>query len=124
MAGTDPLAAFHALFRHLCEERDAGAAAALWAEDADVTIFGSERVDMARGPADVRAHLEMIANAQSTIRFTWDDVRAHVEGDVAWVTATGTLTVDDRAAPYQAACILVRREGEWRLHTFSGGEPR
>jgi ketosteroid isomerase-like protein len=68
--------------------------------------------------------MEAIANADATIRFAWNDRRVHVEGEVAWVTATGTLAVDDRVTPYQAACVLVRREGEWRLHTFSGGEPR
>jgi ketosteroid isomerase-like protein len=120
----DPLATFEALFHRVCDERDATAAAALWADDDDVTLFGSELADTARGPAEIREHMQAIANANATIRFAWDERRAHVECDVAWVTATGTLTVDERAAPYQAACILVRREGEWRLHTFSGGEPR
>jgi ketosteroid isomerase-like protein len=124
VAGTDPLAVFDALFRHVCEERDAAAAFALWAEDDDVTLFGSEQADTARGSADLRAHMEAIAGSAGTIRFAWTDKRVHVEGDVAWVTASGTLTVDEKVAPYQVACVLVRREGEWRLHTFSGSEPR
>ena len=124
MAGTDPLAVFDSLFRYVCEERAAASASALWAEDEDVTLFGSEQADTARGPTAVREHLEAIAGAAATIRFAWDDRRVHREGDVAWVTATGTLTVDDRVTPYQAACVLVRRDGEWRWHTFSGGEPR
>jgi ketosteroid isomerase-like protein len=111
------------LFRHVCEERDAAAAVAVWAEDADVTLFGSEQADTARGPAELRAHMEAIA-AGATIRFAWTDKRVHVEGDVAWVTASGTLTVDDRVAQYQVAGVLVRRAGEWRWHTFSGSEPR
>jgi ketosteroid isomerase-like protein len=123
VAGSDPLAVFDALFRHLCEERDAGAAFALWAEDDDVTLFGSEQADTARGPAELRAHMEAIAGASATIRFAWTDKRVHVEGEVAWVTASGTLAVDDRVGPYQVACVLVRRAGQWRLHTFSGSEP-
>lgn len=125
MAGSDPLAVFDALFRHVCEERDAVAAFALWAEDDDVTLFGSERADTARGPpAALRAHMEAIAGSAATIRFAWDDKRVHVEGDVAWVTASGTLTVDGRVGLYQVAGVLVRRAGEWRWHTFSGSEPR
>jgi ketosteroid isomerase-like protein len=124
VAGTDPLTVFDALFRLVCDKRDAAAAGALWAADDDVTLFGSEQVDTARGPGEVREHLKAIAGADATIRFAWDDRRVHVEGDVAWVTATGTLTVDERVAPYQAACVLVRRAGAWRWHTFSGSEPR
>jgi ketosteroid isomerase-like protein len=108
----------------VCEERDATAAFAVWAEDGDVTLFGSEQADTARGPAEMRAHMEAIAGANATIRFDWNDKRVHIEGDVAWVTASGTLTVDERVAPYQVAGVLVRRAGEWRWHTFSGSEPR
>jgi ketosteroid isomerase-like protein len=108
----------------VCEERDAASAFALWAEDDDVTLFGSEQADTARGPAELRVHIDAIAGASATIRFAWNDKRVHVEGDVAWVTASGTLTVDGRVAPYQVAGVLVRRGGEWRWHTFSGSEPR
>jgi ketosteroid isomerase-like protein len=108
----------------VCEERDGAAAFALWAEDDDVTLFGSEVTDTARGPAEVRAHMGTIAGASATIRFAWDDKRVHVEGDVAWVTARGTLSVDGRIAPYQVVGVLVRRAGGWRWHTFSGSEPR
>ena len=124
MAGPDPLATFDALFLHVCEERDADAAFAVWAEDDDITLFGSELSDTARGPAEMREHMEAIAGAGATIRFTWTDKRAHVEGDVAWVAASGTLAVDERVGAYQVVGVLVRRAGEWRWHTFSGSEPR
>jgi ketosteroid isomerase-like protein len=124
VAGSDPLAVFDALFRHVCEERDAGAAFALWAEDGDVTLFGSEQADAARGPAELRTHMEAIAGASATIRFVWADKRVHVEGDVAWVTASGTVAVDDDVTPYQVVAVLVRRGSDWRWHTFSGSEPK
>jgi ketosteroid isomerase-like protein len=108
----------------VCDARDAEAGVALWAEDADIALFGSERSDRARGPAEVRKHLEAIAQSQATIRFSWDDAVVHREGDVAWVTATGTLDVDGTTTPYQAAAILVRRGDSWLWHTFSGCEPR
>src|SRR5438445_13415265 len=63
VAGPDPLATFDALFRLVCEERDAEAAFALWAEDDDVTLFGSEQADTARGRAEMRTHMEAIAGA-------------------------------------------------------------
>jgi ketosteroid isomerase-like protein len=108
----------------VCEERDAVAAFAVWAEDDDITLFGSELADTARGPAELRAHMEAIAGASATIRFDWTDKRVHVEGEVAWVTASGTLSVGNRISPYQVVGVLVRRAGEWRWHTFSGSEPK
>ncbi len=108
----------------MCEEREAAAAFAVWAGDDDITLFGPEQVGTARGPAELRAHMEAIAGATATIRFDWTDRRVHVEGDVAWVTASGTLSVDGRVAPYQVAGVLGRRAGGWRWHTFSGSEPR
>jgi hypothetical protein len=51
-----------------------------------------------------------------------------VAGDVAWVNAVGTLRVESpgqeqRIAPYRITAVLVRRDGAWRWHTFSGSEP-
>jgi ketosteroid isomerase-like protein len=124
VAGTDPLATFEALFRTVCEERDAEAADALWARDEDVTLFGSETSDRARGPAAVRGHLQSFAQSRRRVRFVWEDAVVHDEGDVAWVTATGTLDVDGNATAYQACGVFVRRDERWLWHTFSGCEPR
>jgi SnoaL-like domain len=46
-----------------------------------------------------------------------------IEGDVAWVNASGTLSVDDAEAAYQATGVFVRRGGRWLWHTHSGSTP-
>lgn len=124
MAGTDPLAAFDELFRLVTEEGDSAAAERLWAYDDGATLFGSEKSDTARGFDAIMEHLRAITSSQQTIRFTWNEKRAHTEGDVAWVNATGTLHVGGKQSDYQITAVLVCRDGRWLWHTFNGSEPR
>ena len=124
MAGPDPLAVFDALFRAVLEERDVDAFMTLWAEDDDIAMWGSELTERGDGRAGMRTLGEAIAAHPGEIRFTWEERHVYEDGDVAWVTASGTLTVGGRVTPYQVIGVLVRRAGEWRWHTFSGSEPR
>ncbi len=118
------LESFRAFYRELCDERDAGAAGALWAADEDVVLVGSDATDASFGPAALHAHLAAVAAYPEQISFTWDDARAHVEGDAAWVSARGTIVVGERRSPYQSTGIFVRRGERWLWHTHSGSEPR
>jgi RimJ/RimL family protein N-acetyltransferase/ketosteroid isomerase-like protein len=117
------LALFAALYRLACGERDADAAIALWAPDEDIALFGSEEGEACVGPAAVHAQLVAIAAAAAGLSFAWEEQQVHVEGDAAWVNASGTLTVDGRRSPYRVTGVFVRREGGWRWHTHSGSEP-
>jgi ketosteroid isomerase-like protein len=118
------LEVFASLYRLLCDERDAEAAIALWATDADIALFGSEESDTGVGPEAVHAHLVAIAAAKSDISFEWRERQVHVEGETAWVNASGTLAVDGRRSAYQVTGVFVRRNGRWVWHTHSGSEPR
>jgi ketosteroid isomerase-like protein len=120
VAGSDPLATFHALFRSVLDERDPDAFMALWAEEDDVAMWGSELTERADGRAELRTLGESIAAHPGEIRFTWDDLHVHKHGDIAWINAAGSVN----GSPYRMTAVLVRRAGEWRWHTFSGSEPR
>jgi ketosteroid isomerase-like protein len=120
VAGSDPLAVFDALFRAVLEDRDPDAFMALWAEDDDLAMWGSELTERGDGRAQVRALGEAIAAHPGQIRFTWDEKHVHEDGDVAWINAAGSVN----GSPYRMTAVLVRRAGEWRWHTFSGSEPR
>jgi ketosteroid isomerase-like protein len=115
---------FASLYRVLCEERDADTAIALWAADADIALFGSEESDAGVGPEAVHAHLVTIATAKPDISFAWREQQVHVEGEAAWVNASGTLTVDGRRSAYQVTGVFVLRGDRWLWHTHSGSEPR
>jgi ketosteroid isomerase-like protein len=123
VAGPDPLAVFDAFYRVVCEERDADAFMALWADDEDVTMWGSEEDERARGRAQIRALADTILASPSQLSFAWQDQEVHEEGDVAWINACGTFTLDGREGAYRTTAVLVRRHGEWRWHTHSGSEP-
>lgn len=120
MAGPDPLATFHAALEALLEGRDVDGFMALWAADDDITLWGSELHERDAGRDQIRAHAQAIVDSGKDLRFDWDDTSVHVEGEVAWVRAAGAAN----GSPYRLTVVLVRRSGEWRLHTFSGSEPR
>ncbi len=128
-AHADVLAVFDALFERATRDRDAKAAAAIFAADEDVTMWGSDEAERAVGPEAVRALLSSVASSPAELAFRWNERRVHVEGDTAWVAACGeaSATRPDggaRTIPYRVVSVFVRRDGAWRVHTYCGAEPQ
>jgi ketosteroid isomerase-like protein len=119
----DPLDVFDALYSAACDDRDAAAVHALWATDPDTVMWGSDEDERAHGPEEVKALLEAVVASPSELGFDWEEREHHVEGDVCWINARGSLYVNGEATPYRVTAVLVRRDGVWRWHTHSGSEP-
>jgi ketosteroid isomerase-like protein len=88
----------------------------------------SEQDERGTGSAEIAALHRGIADFAGEISFRWHHRHAHVAHDVAWVNADGEVTVTPagaapRTSPYRLTAVLVRRDGEWRWHTFNGSEP-
>ena len=96
---------------------------ALWADDDEITMWGSDEDERAVGSAQIRALADAIVALQSQLSFAWHERRVYEDGDVAWINARGTFTLDGRESPYRTTAVLVRRDGRWRWHTHSGSEP-
>src|SRR4051794_37870983 len=118
------LALFDALFERATRDRDADAAAELFAPDADVTMWGSDAAEDAVGPEAVRALLGAVAGSPQELAFHWDERRVRFEGAAAWVTASARANAGSRAIPYRAVVVCVVRDGAWRIHTYHGSEPQ
>jgi len=89
----------------------------LWAEDDEITMWGSDLVERAVGRGELRDLATQIADAPSVLEFEWDERAEHEEGDVAWVNAAGSLHVDDSRSDYRITVVLVRRgSGLARAH--------
>ena len=123
------LTAFEALDRASDGGGDADAIVHLFTDDAQVTFWGSAEPEEAVGPAGLRALADAIAQAPGSFVVTWHERRVTVEGDVAWVNASGTAAWDPgtgvvKTLPYRATAVAVRRDGAWLWHTFNGSEPQ
>lgn len=119
---------FDALYRLACVERDAEGVVAVFAPDDDIVMWGSDELERASGPTELRALAESIAASTAALRFDWVERRVRVEGDVAWVNARGSFTVDrddgtPQTSPYRVTGVFVLRDGHWRWHTHNGSEP-
>ena len=127
-AERDVVQVFDALFAMVTGDRDAGAGTALFATDEDVVMWGSDEDEQAVGLQAVSELHRGIAASSTELDFRWHSRHVHVEGDVAWVNAAGEVTVsppgeEATTSPYRLTAIFVRRDAEWRWHTFSGSMP-
>jgi ketosteroid isomerase-like protein len=122
------LTAFGKLIDALTQRRDAAAAIALFADDEDVTFWGSREDDIAVGPVAVANMVRGITAANHQVHTSFPQRRVSIVGDVGWVNAVGEVRAPAsgpplRTAPYRITGIFVCRDGAWRCHTFSGSEP-
>jgi hypothetical protein len=119
-----PEQAFAALFKAVVEDRNPDAAIALWADDPDVTMYGSDLPERATGRDEVYDLLKGIAQSRNRLVFRWDTQRAHTVGDAAWINADGTMVVNGTTPiPYRLTVVFVYNGDTWLIHTYNGNVP-
>jgi len=119
-----PEQAFDALFKAVVDERDPDAAMALWADDPDVTFWGSDLPERAVGRDAIRELLSHIASGRNRLAFRWDERRTHTIGDTAWTNASGTVAVNDTAPlPYRLTVVFTFVGDTWKIHTYQASIP-
>jgi uncharacterized protein (TIGR02246 family) len=121
------LATMDALYARAAQ-KDAEGLIELFAEDPDITFWGSEADEQALGPDHLREFMAELCASPTSFEFRWQDRRVRIEGDVAWVNAVGTCewsTPDGERGtmPYRVTGVFVRRGGHWLWHTHNGSEP-
>ena len=123
------LAVFHA-FDSALERRDIDGILDLFADDPAVELWGSDLSERAVGKLEIRGLLEGLFSRlpKSSVQRRFEHPRAHISGDVAWVTAAGTARWEPggggpRVIPYRVTAILVRTSAGWRWHTHNGSQP-
>ena len=110
--------------------RDIDTIMGLFADDDDITFWGSALPEEAVGREDLRGVLSRLFDAIPTSSFhlAYSARRVNVIGDVAWVNAAGTGTWDPgdgtiHEVPYRITAVLVRRAEGWRWHTHQASQP-
>jgi uncharacterized protein (TIGR02246 family) len=125
---TDVLASFDGIYAAACDARDVTALLAYFAPDDDISWWGSGGSEQFAGPEGFRRFAEYITHVQGQISFEWDERKARIEDDVAWVNALGLASVVTGSAkesiPYRVTMVFLRRDGRWLLHTYHGSEPQ
>ena len=101
---------------------------ALFAQDADTRLAGSESSELACGPAEIRQRLGAVFALPGEVAFDWRNRQATLTGDIAWIFADGELVLRDvsreQRGPYRLTVVLERRDGAWLWRHFHGSEPR
>jgi len=125
---TAVLAAFDALDDAFVRG-DVEAVVAGFVKDADLTLWRSAEAEHAVGPAELRAFASWAAGLSGVFTVDYEERRVRVEGDVAWINASGTATWDDgvgttKQMPHRVTAVFRRVDGAWRCHTRNGSQPR
>ncbi len=116
-------AAVDAFFDHFANRRLEEALAA-FVPDADVALYGSEVSEIIVGREALRRFFERLFARANGPRFTLEERRASIRGDVAWFTSAATVRIGGTAvSPYRLTGVLERRDGRWLWALFNGSEP-
>ncbi|MBV9413016.1 MAG: nuclear transport factor 2 family protein [Acidimicrobiia bacterium] len=88
-------------------------------------VVGSEAGEVAMGRDGVEGFFRRIYARPQPFRFDFPSRSWRVQGDVAWLTADGSVleptAADDKA--YRLTAVFVLEDGAWKLALWSGAEP-
>ena len=88
-------------------------------------IVGSEAGEVARGGGGVELFFRRIYARPGPFRFDFPARSWSVHGNVAWITADGSVVepaATERKA-YRLTAVFVVEDGKWKLALWSGSEP-
>ncbi len=88
-------------------------------------VVGSEAGEVALGRSGVEGFFRRIYARSQPFRFDFPSRSWSVHGDVAWLTADGSVVepgATDRK-PYRLTAVFVVEDEAWKLALWSGSEP-
>ncbi len=114
-------------FNEVVPARDLPATMALFAQEADVLLLGSEAGEVAMGRGELLRFFTRIYSRPVRYSWVWRRRTVSCIGDIAWVFAEGEIVVrgveGEKRGPFRLTGVLEKREGRWLLAQFHGSEP-
>ena len=99
------------------ERRDVDGAMAMFADDADVFLYGTGVDEARKGPAEVREQIERDLSQSDAWSWTLGPQNVSSAGAVAWTAGDLVIRVvmGDRTVdiPHRLTLVLERRDGKW-----------
>ncbi|MBV9101432.1 MAG: nuclear transport factor 2 family protein [Candidatus Dormibacteraeota bacterium] len=124
MADQNLDAVLDALIQALMDRDLAGTLACLSSRQ-EPAVIGSEANEVALGRDGVAGFFRRIYARPEPFRFDFPTRSWSVRGDVAWLTADGSVlepaATEDKA--YRLTAVFVVEDGAWKLALWSGSEP-
>jgi uncharacterized protein (TIGR02246 family) len=120
----DTLAAMNAVLA----QRDSAGFMALFEDNDDIVLVGSDKGEVFKGRAAVGGFLQMLYGLPFVFSFDMPDVTVHREKHQAWLFADGEM-VHTRAdgsstrRPYRITLVMKMQDHAWRWQLFSGSVP-
>jgi ketosteroid isomerase-like protein len=108
--------------------RDLAGFMALFEDDDDIMLLGSDAGEVFRGRAEVGGFLKRLYGLPFTFAFDMPNATVRRKGHHAWLFADGAM-VHKRAdgsetrRPYRIVLVMKRHDDAWRWQLFSGSVP-
>ena len=105
--------------------RDLSRTLACFTTEREPAVLGSEAGEAAVGLAGIEGFFRRVYDRPAPFRFEFPERSWTIHGDVAWLTAEGSV-VEPTAADakgYRLTAVFVREPGTWKLALWSGAEP-
>lgn len=124
MANRELDAVLDALIQGLVDSDLAGTLVCLSSEQ-EPAVIGSEAGEVALGRSGVEGFFRRIYARPQPFRFEFPKRSWSVHGDVAWLTAHGSVVepAATEGKPYRLTAVFVVEGGAWKLALWSGSEP-
>lgn len=104
------------------------AVVAVFTDDPDVLLVGSDDGEVARGRDEIGALMEDLFALPVRLRWDWKTRDVGFAGDIAWVFADCDVVIagsgGETRKPYRITGVLQRAaDGCWRWRQFHGSQP-
>ena len=110
---------------HALVDRDLAGTLVCFTSEKEPAVVGSEAGEMALGRSEVEGFFRRIYARPQPFRFDFPERSWSVHGDVAWLTADGSVVepAATEGKPYRLTAVCVVEDGTWKLALWSGSEP-
>ncbi len=114
-------------FSNAVSRHDPKAVLALFAEDPNIAMLGSEKREIAIGRKEFGRFLQRVLSRPETYSWKWKRKMISIRGNVAWITAEGSVIVRkgsrENITPYRLTGVFEKRKAKWLWMHYHGSEP-
>lgn len=116
-------------FNTAISNKDIDSAMAVFDDDADIILAGSDIQELHKGPAPIRSFLKNLFAKPFRVSWDFSNMTVDQNQETAWMFAEGKAIIkqDDGQVvtmPYRLTLVMVKKGETWKWRLFNGSVPQ